>query len=499
MNGSVERTEAAPEIGLGKTLLSPTPRQFFVLLLIYFGLHTLLRGLVSETAGIDDADQLVRAQIWSWGYGPQPPLYTWLLKSFLTVFGYNIYAVTALKELALFGIYVLAYANARLLTRSHFCAIAAAVAIQFNPSISWESHRELTHSILTSFFVLATLFCFLRLKSGSWKFYLLFGSAAALGTLSKPNYLIFLGGLLLAGISLKEKRPLVLHRKMIVALLLTGFLCAPHLHWVWEHQELALSSMHKFKMDGAESWSAAMAKALPKWVTNLLAHLGPTLAVFALLFQKAFPKPKCLTPEDRLLWRTLLFILSIVTLSILLFKVTGFRDRWLQPLFVWIPILLIALLRDSLSIVRYKRILLLGALTSAVVLVAAPGRLLVTEKLKKNEILNSPYRGLAKELEPILEHADVIIVGDYRIAGNLRLWFPNKFITSPEFVDLFPRASGRTVIIWDNPEGGTVPVGLLQFVESVTGKSGGIDVRNVKATLKYHSTRSMELGVAMMH
>src|SRR5215831_13570683 len=74
----------------------PTPSQFVALLFIYFGIFALLRSLVSEVAGIDDVDQILRAQLWSWGYGPQPPLYTWLVRIFLSVFGYSVFSMTLL-------------------------------------------------------------------------------------------------------------------------------------------------------------------------------------------------------------------------------------------------------------------------------------------------------------------------------------------------------------------------------------------------------------------
>src|SRR5436190_13943154 len=89
----------------------PSRSQFFLLLLSYFLLHVVFRGSISEVAGIDDCDQIVRAQIWSWGYGPQGPVYTWLLKIFLEAFGYHIYSVTLLKELFIFGIYALTFLN----------------------------------------------------------------------------------------------------------------------------------------------------------------------------------------------------------------------------------------------------------------------------------------------------------------------------------------------------------------------------------------------------
>lgn len=491
-------TSSVANTGADHLAWLPNQTQFFLLLLSYFALHTILRGLISETAGIDDCDQIVRAQFWSWGYGPQPPLYTWLLKISLSVFGYNILAVTAVKEVALFLIYLVTYASARLITGSHPCGVAAAVIIQFNPSIAWESHRELTHSILTSLFVLMTIYYFLKLEKQRWKDYLLFAFSVAMGTLSKYNYLIFVSALLLAGVTLKNARSRVLNQRMAVALIVATLLCAPHASWIWQHRELAFSSVHKFKMDEAPSWWAAMGKALPKWIIDLIAHVGPTLGLFGLVFAKGVFRCKNPAVEGQVLWRSLLWILGVVTASILLFKVTGFRDRWLQPLFVWLPILLVLVYRDQITALRLRILFSLGVVIGLVVLLVAPGRVLLTERLKKNEILNTPYRQLAHGLKPMIGSAETIIASDYRIAGNLRLWFPDKFVASPEFADLFPRNNASCVVVWDTNAGILPAKSLLRFTESITGKSQPAESHVVSAVLKYHQSKTIQLGIAAL-
>src|SRR5437868_3512212 len=50
----------------------------FALLGCYFLLQTLFRTLVSDSAELDESEQLLWAQAWQWGYGSDPPLYTWL-------------------------------------------------------------------------------------------------------------------------------------------------------------------------------------------------------------------------------------------------------------------------------------------------------------------------------------------------------------------------------------------------------------------------------------
>src|SRR6267154_2655347 len=94
-------TDSAPPAAISasgvsepESSLLPGPKQFFCLLGIYFVLHLVARTLVSETVGIDEADQLVLGQKLSWGYGPQAPFYTWLMTFFLKAFGYSVFSLT---------------------------------------------------------------------------------------------------------------------------------------------------------------------------------------------------------------------------------------------------------------------------------------------------------------------------------------------------------------------------------------------------------------------
>src|SRR5256885_16885763 len=91
----------------------PSPKQFWFLVAAYFILHVITRTLVTEAAGIDEADQLLRGQQLNWGYGPQAPLYTWLMIFFLKMFGSSVFSLALLRELMLFGVYALTYLNAR--------------------------------------------------------------------------------------------------------------------------------------------------------------------------------------------------------------------------------------------------------------------------------------------------------------------------------------------------------------------------------------------------
>ena len=65
-------------------------------LLLYFSLQMVMRLFTSQSAELDEAEQLLWTQDLRWGYGPQPPLYSWLQWVLFEVFGVSILALALL-------------------------------------------------------------------------------------------------------------------------------------------------------------------------------------------------------------------------------------------------------------------------------------------------------------------------------------------------------------------------------------------------------------------
>src|SRR5689334_3741657 len=281
MPETISVAKSVPEPRLDEARFLPSPKQFFTLLLIYFGLHLVFRTLISECAGIDEAHQLVLGQKFQWGYGPHAPLYTWIMILFLHVFGWSEHSLTLLRELLLFGTYTLAYFNTRELTRSHAYGILAALALQFHPSIVWESQRELTNSIVASTMVLATLLSFLRIRPDRWGAWIAFGFFGGLTLLSKYNAGIFYGATLLAAISIPELRKRVFNWRLAIALLVSVADVAPNAFWAYAHRDFTLSLTYKFGIHESMPWIKSVRIGLRNWLVAVAVHIAPVIAVFA--------------------------------------------------------------------------------------------------------------------------------------------------------------------------------------------------------------------------
>ena len=474
-----------------------TGRQLFAVLLVLFGFHVVLRWLVTETAGIDDADQILRAQIWSWGYGPQPPLYTWLTKIFLGTFGYSVVSMLLLKEIIIFFIYVLVYADTRQLTNSNRCALVATALLQTNFSIAWESHRELTHSVLASCLALAMLYAFLRLDAKRWGFYALFGACCGLGLLCKYNFAFLWVALMLGAVSVPEMRPLLFNRRMLLAIVLMLAVCAPHFAWFLQHRDLATSTVYKLKMI-PNPGMGQLAHGLRDWVLAVVGHVGPMILLTGLLVRRNFIRLAEATPRQQVLWRMFLWILLLVSAGTILFHVTGLKERYVQPLLIWMPILLAGILRETVSPRLTKILLPLAAVAAGVILFAAPGRLFLTEKRGRRDVLNTPFSRLKQDLRGDIARADCVITENNTLGGNLRLGFADKLILDPEVGPLFPPRRCKGLLVWEQTGSGKPPDELLRFARSFLGSDKITEIRTCEEVFKYHQTRSIRLGAALV-
>ena len=464
---------------------------------MYFAVLLVLRTLISETAGIDEADQLVVGQKLSWGYGPHAPLYTWLMFFFLRVFGSSEFSLTLLRECLLFGVYALTYLNARTLTRSHAAGILAAVALQFHPSIVWESQRELTHSIVASLMILCTLYSFLNLRPDRWLAWVGLGLFGGLSILSKYNAALFYLAVLIAALSLPTSCSLILSRRMAVSLALTILIILPNLVWALNHRDLVLSLVYKFGIHESMPWPKAVAKGFTNWLIALLAHLAPLVLVLCAIFWKPIFLERRVSfhsDHERILGRAFFILFVLVVLTVLIGKVTQFKDRWLQPIFICSPIFLIALLRDCLDRVRLKFALTLGLIISVGMSVSASGRLFFTEKRGRRDVLNAPFRKFAADLKPSVENAEFILAGDYWLAGNLRLWFPEKRVFSPDLASPDPGAGTRWLIVWDATKRAEAPAPLRAFTSAFTPDKTDYIPHYLEETWRYHHSKKMKLG-----
>jgi lipopolysaccharide core galacturonosyltransferase RgtB len=498
-----QNAESTTASGNVSGLLRPfaSPGKFLLLIAIYFVWQIVLRLITSNSAELDESEQLFLTQQLAWGYGPQPPLYTWLQFPFIQQLGPSILALAVFKNALLFCIYALTYWSARLLTRNHWLAVTATVSLLFVPQISWESQRDLTHSVLVTLAAAATFFVFLRLRQARrLRFYLILGLCIGFGVLAKYSYVLFLVGLILAALSLPSLRSIIYDRRMLLALALGAIIVTPHLVWAKHHKDAVLAASGKFQIKTDQPWIRTTAAGARNLAGAIGAHAGALLGVYLILCWKRTTEPLAgVVDRDgvRLIGRSLAIIFAILVVAIVGFKVTNFKDRWLLPVCICLPLLLVGTLPARLSLARLKWMIGIGAVVIVVVSFFLPGRIWMAEKLNKPDQPNAPFDKLSAEIHRLYPGPALLISENFWIGGNLRLFLPQSTVWTQRVPLRPPLGKGdECLVVWDATQDAQPPEKLISFA----GRFAELDVdanqlSYVEAPLKFFQTRNMRLGL----
>ena len=385
-------------------------------------LNALSQRLVSSTADVDQAGELFRSQWWAWGYGSQPPLYSWITRSLLLITGPSLWVLAGIKVALLSTLMATSLRIGRLVgfsTSQQWIAVAGFALI---PQFAWEGQRDLTHSVLAATLALLAVLQLLRLeRAGSWINYGIAGALAAAGLLSKYNFLVFLAALLAAGLCLESYRRRLLHPRVLFAVGVMALLVAPHLGWVLHNPELALGGFDK--LDSQSDLIAARLRGVISGIKAALAFLSPLwCAALVLLWGRVQPTQE---RGQKLLRRLPIALAATLLVVILVTGATRIKDRWYQSLLVYAP-LVVASLAGPAPLRGRQRLLPLAAATSvAVAAVALPGRTLLAGITGKSSRPNLPMQELLLAVQRQSPSPDLILADDGLLAGNIRLTFPH--------------------------------------------------------------------------
>ncbi|HEX5219109.1 MAG TPA: glycosyltransferase family 39 protein [Verrucomicrobiae bacterium] len=419
----------------------------------------------------DEAEQVLVTQVWLWGYGSQPPLYTWLQIPLFTLLGVNLFALALLKNCLLFSIYLFTYLTGREIFRETRHALLAAFSLLSIVLFAWESQRDQTHLVLATAVATATLYTAVRLtKSRAAGWYCLLGLLAGLGVLSKYNYAVMIVSLLLAALSLPTLRPIILDRKILLTLACFVLVIAPHTYWAVTNPELLFSQANKFKIPETGSFVVASLNGTALLVKRIFEYTVGPLVLFGFLNIRA---PRIAEPSaDRTLvsWIQRMMIIGLILcfIAVFAFHVTSLRARWLQPLLISLPLVLVSWTQPRLDQTRVHFVFTLAAIMMLLVPLTLYGRVRAAAWFGRTTHLNTPYREFAAHLRSAGFTRGLIIAEGHQLGGNMRLQFPESTIVAAQNIRV-PMPSTNylpTLMVWQPIGKLQIPRALRQFSEA---------------------------------
>jgi len=434
-----------------------------LLLGIYFAAHVALRVGLSPSLDFDESEQVFLTQFFAAGYNNQPPLYTWIQIGFQQLFGCSILSLSIQKNLFLLGTYLCVLAGVEKATGDLRLAAIAALGMFTIPQVAWESQRDLSHSVAAMFAASLLFYAIVGLsKSVSSRaalgWYALAGVAIGMGLQFKYNFAIVAVSFSLAMLTVREFRHWMLNWRILVSVTVAAVIIAPNVAWAWNHPDAATQmTVSKLTAGGGEGWIDSVTAGLSALSITLVACCGITMWMFWVLFipKQATPDiPSSLRRRDMeqmalMLGHFLVFSLAILFALVVSGMATEFKNRWVQPIVFLLPVYLT--IRFGYHVLRRPRSQELGFVLTigmmAVILLATYGRTQTGRYIGKYSRLNSPFTEASRQLRTLSGgDPNLIVAADMRVAGNMRISFPDARIISLDATNLTAH--------WNQPDEG---------------------------------------------
>jgi 4-amino-4-deoxy-L-arabinose transferase-like glycosyltransferase len=439
-------------------------------LALYFGLHLLSRVLVSPSLELDEAEQLLHLQTLSLGYGFQPPLYTWIQALVFAFTGPGVWGLALLKAVLLWLTWWAMYKLARLFYEAKD-ALAIGLSLALFPQFLWESQRDLTHTVLLVACVTLAWLVLLgsqvkhaygpTMEAKQQVFALPWGVTALLGLLVGAAILAkYSAGLWLAILVLSivfaggRLRHWLSIRPLVLVVLVAFTVVLPHGLWLLNNlSEVATPIQAKLGMEGAlpaggTSAGATAGPNAPNFgsaLGSLLQALGGFTGLWILITALALgwhwlkgraganveggPADHALQLEGSRLalpsfWKTYLLLFIAVMLAMIVFAdATQFKDRWMQPFLVILPLAFAQLVfKNELPSVLRRAWTASAVVLMVLALVLMPLRTIIGQYTGELSRLAIPYEELAQALKQDHPEVENIAAPQGLVAGNLALY-----------------------------------------------------------------------------
>lgn len=427
---------------------------FVLLMLLYFSAQVLVRLAVSPALELDEAEQTLWTQSLALGYGAQPPLYTWLQWAVFQITGVSLLGLSLLKNGLLLLTYIATYGAAKHLLPRHLAALAAA-SLLLIPAIGWESQRDLTHTVLVTSLAAGLLYVITRLLVDGARpaWYLALGVVVGLGILAKYSFVMVTAAWLMAMLSWAPGRRLVLTPWVLLSALVALAIVTPHAVWLLDHWQMASEGTLKKMQDASDAalpWWQQTLEGLAALIQAVLGSAALLLIVFAGVFGWGAWRHGALPPQSAAIGiaRQLAAVILVLVLIMLVSDTTQLKARWLTPVLVPVPLLLLVWLRHAASAPRAAWLRSILLILGAVYLTAIGLRPWFDASRDRPDELNEPVVELAQALRAMGVPSNAhLLAHSNALAGSLRLQFPQASVQSLNagHVQIGPRMGQTTV------------------------------------------------------
>ncbi|UHS56076.1 ArnT family glycosyltransferase [Agrobacterium vaccinii] len=436
-----------------------------VLIAGYFLLAVAARLIRSPALEVDETQQALFSQFLLFGYGSQPPIYTWLQYGANAILGPSVAALSLLKNGLMFFCCLYVWLAARLLIREKALVNIATLGVITLPTVFVMVQRDLSHTVLALFAVALSIYALFSTlqKPTAWG-YILTGAAIGLGALSKYNFVVLPVAALIAIALEKDMRARLLDWRMLLTIAAALAIATPHIMWVRDHLNLAVSQTTTEMREGDDDVVFHALEGSLELLFAFVKGMALTTAIYALLFFKDLKAIiRASDQSTRIVGRIMLISFICVMLIIWGLGATQVRQKWVTVYLLLWPLYL-ALKVQAAGILAERKLPSMLAITATLsvgFVIVLLSRGLIAPYFERYSLVHIPYdkfgEAVRKDGQP--EPRYVIASGGL-VGGNLKMQFPNATVFSGnKDIETLPAKwpAGAIVLLAGTSDDGVMP------------------------------------------
>ncbi|MDD3344465.1 MAG: glycosyltransferase family 39 protein [Sulfurospirillaceae bacterium] len=427
----------------------------------YFALQVIIRLLTTHIAVLDESEQIMLTQYFSWGYNEQPPLYTWIQMGVFKLTGISIFGLSLLKNTLLCMSYLCVYNLGILFTEDKLKSSLGALSLFLLPQMVWDAQVDQTHTVFltTATLISVYLFFYIVKKEATLWHFVLFGLISGVGLLAKYNFVLVLIALGFVALWLPQYRKKFYVRYLLLSASVAFCMVLPHFVWFITHLDVATHrTVERMNVGHTSNMMMNFAKGSGDLMLSFVAFLSPFWLIFLGFFRKNFTWYQSDEAKALLGYVGIIFIFLFVMVA--LSGTTHIKERWLQPYLVLVPLFLflhISVSSTDTIIKRYSFVALIAPIIVALVVLIRPW---LIDFRGKPTRASYPFEQLSTQIhEKIAVGTKTLIYAeDKYIGGNMKLFLPYADVITPSLPNQPYALTQTVVVLWETLQ----PVSFLQ-------------------------------------
>jgi len=324
------------------------------ILIIFLFTHLIVWTVIPSITNINLPLDTIEALAWGsnldWGFNKHPPLSAFAVEIFYQIFGNQDWAYYFLSQIFVISTFFIIFKFSEDFLKNPIYSLISILLLEGIYFYNFTTPEFNVNVCQLPFWALSILYCWKGFKNNKTTDWLLFGSFAALGILSKYLFIYLLVAMDIFFIYMIIKKKI--NFKCFISIIPFFLILLPHLIWLTNNDYITI--IYGFHRTGAGD-------------QNLLDHLfypimfaGKQIGIFIPLFVMFLFIVSKLKTKLNFKDKKLLFLLTINIIPILLIFLTSvimgvkIRTMWMTPFYLFFGVLLVYVFQSQINLNKLK-------------------------------------------------------------------------------------------------------------------------------------------------